>query len=103
MRNVKKKLRKVIKPVRKFIKRANAARVSFKKKYPKTYKFATGYAADVAMDSTGYGAEYQAAKGIYRAYKGRNRGGLYNRANDAYTLGRVGYSMYKRGAHVGLF
>lgn len=79
----------------------------FKKRHPRLYQFAKNYAGGLVADAVGFGPEYQAAAGLYRAYKGRNRGASYQYANSARTLASVGYGMSQRrfgnGVPVGLF
>lgn len=87
MANVKKRLRTTVKSVRKFVGRANAARLSFKRRHPRLYKYGTRAIEDAVIKGSGYGAEIAVARGAYRAYKGRNRGIRFQARNALRTYG----------------
>ena len=97
MPNVRKSLKRAGRTISRGLKRVNRMRVSFKKKHPKIYNAGKEALYSGVADATGLGYEYQAARGIYRAYKGRKRGSLYHKANTFRTLGSMGYAYYKGG------
>jgi len=97
MPNVRKSLKRAGRAISRGVKRVNRMRLSFKKKHPKIYNAGKQALYAGVADAAGVGPEYQAARGIYRAYKGRKRGALYHKANTFRTLASMGYAYYKRG------
>jgi len=97
MPNVRKSAKKLGRTISRGFKRVNRMRLSFKKKHPKIYNAGKQALYAGVADAAGIGPEYQAARGIYRAYKGRKKGAWFHRANTLRTLGSIGYAYYKRG------
>lgn len=94
MANVKKRIRKAVKSVRKFAGRVNTARVAFKRKHPRVYKYAKRAIVDGAINASGYGGEVAVAHGLYRAYKGRDRGLGYQARNALSTYRQYSSNKY---------